>query len=59
MAHTEDKGGRDRAERPAGTASILDTRCEQCGKRLGMQVFLGPVCGERCRRNQRRITGGK
>ncbi len=31
--------------------------CEQCGKPLGFQMILGPVCGACCRVNHRHVTG--
>lgn len=31
--------------------------CSQCHKPLYYQVFLGPVCGACCRRNQAKVTG--
>lgn len=32
-------------------------RCEQCGKPMGAERFLGPVCGACCRANHRRVVG--
>ena len=31
--------------------------CAQCGKDMGYQWLLGPVCGKCCRANHNRITG--
>jgi len=38
-------------------ADLMDTKCKQCGKRLGAEVFLGPVCGKCCRENHKRVAG--
>lgn len=32
-------------------------RCSQCGKVLGPEYFLGPVCGACCRANHKRVVG--
>lgn len=40
-------------------AEALNTPCAQCGKPLGPQVFLGPVCGACCKANHRKATGGR
>jgi len=39
--------------------SILETRCLQCGKVMGPEIFLGAVCGDCCRKNHEKIAGGK
>ena len=31
--------------------------CTQCGKDMGFEWFLGPVCGKCCRENHRKVTG--
>ena len=33
-------------------------RCVQCGKDMGFEYFLGPVCGKCCRENHRKVGGG-
>ncbi len=33
-------------------------KCEQCGKDMGNEWFLGPVCGKCCRENHRKAMGG-
>ena len=33
--------------------------CEQCGRELGFEYFLNPVCGKCCRANHRAVTGRK
>ena len=40
-------------------SSTLDTvhRCAQCGKDMGYEYFLGPVCGKCCRANHRKAMG--
>lgn len=35
---------------------IAATPCGQCGKPLGFEIFLGPVCGRCCKENHRRVT---
>ena len=32
-------------------------RCTQCGKDMGNEWILGPVCGRCCRDNHRRVAG--
>ena len=39
--------------------SIMQTRCTQCGKVMGPEIFLGPVCGDCCRANHAKVTGRK
>ena len=38
----------------------LDTvhKCTQCGKEMGFEWFLGPVCEDCCKKNHKRVTGG-
>lgn len=31
--------------------------CQQCGKELGGEWLLGPVCGKCCRANHKRVAG--
>lgn len=31
--------------------------CEQCGKPMGAEWILGPVCGSCCRKNHRAVCG--
>jgi hypothetical protein len=38
---------------------ILKTKCLQCGKELGAEIFLGVVCGKCVRENHRKATGRK
>lgn len=38
-------------------SDFMATRCEQCGKVMGAEIFLGPVCGKCCRENHRRVMG--
>ncbi len=38
-------------------ASILDTPCSVCGRRLGPEVFLGLTCGKCVRKLHREIIG--
>jgi len=33
--------------------------CDQCGKDVGNQWLLGPVCGKCWRENHRKVMGGK
>lgn len=33
--------------------------CTQCGREMGAEWFLGPVCGKCCRANHRAVTGAK
>ena len=33
--------------------------CKQCGKEMGFEWFLGPVCGKCCRENHKKVTGKK
>jgi len=37
--------------------SILETRCPQCGKVMGPEIFLGTVCGNCCRKNHEKVAG--
>ena len=37
----------------------METKCTQCGKEMGPEVFLGPVCGACCRKNHRKAIGKK
>jgi len=37
--------------------SAMNQVCEQCGKHLGYEYFLGPVCGKCCKANHKRVTG--
>jgi len=34
-------------------------KCEQCGKDMGNEWLLGPVCGKCVRANHAKATGGK
>lgn len=31
--------------------------CTQCGRDMGYEWILGPVCGRCCRENHKRVTG--
>lgn len=31
--------------------------CQQCGRDMGFEYFLGPVCGRCCRENHRKVIG--
>lgn len=31
--------------------------CDQCKRDMGYEFILGPVCGDCCRKNHRRVTG--
>lgn len=31
--------------------------CDQCGRDMGYEWLLGPVCGRCCRANHRRVLG--
>ena len=42
---------------PASLLQLADTLCEQCGRPLGLAVFLGPVCLPCVNENHRRATG--
>jgi hypothetical protein len=33
--------------------------CIQCGKDMGYEWLLGPVCGKCCRANHRKVAGRK
>lgn len=33
--------------------------CEQCGKEMGFEWFLGAVCGKCCKANHKNVTGRK
>jgi len=37
--------------------SILETRCPQCGKVMGPEIFLGTICGNCCRKNHEKAVG--
>ena len=37
----------------------MDAKCTQCGKEMGPEIFLGPVCGACCRKNHRKAIGKK
>jgi hypothetical protein len=37
---------------------IFDTKCRECGKPLGPEVFLGLTCGKCCRKLHARAVGG-
>ena len=38
-------------------AELPEHLCGQCGKVMGAEYFLGPVCGACCRKNHRKATG--
>jgi predicted sulfurtransferase len=46
----------DRTAMPKSLEDIAATPCDQCGKPMGFEIFLGPVCGKCCRENHRRVT---
>jgi hypothetical protein len=31
--------------------------CSQCGKDMGNEWILGPVCGKCCRKNHKKVVG--
>lgn len=33
--------------------------CPQCGRDMGLEWFLGPVCGKCTRKNHKAVTSGK
>jgi len=33
--------------------------CGQCGRDMGYEWILGPVCGKCCRENHRRVVRGR
>lgn len=36
---------------------LMKTKCLQCGKELGPEVFLGVVCSACCRKNHAAVMG--
>jgi len=52
-------GGGKMTVRQAVAKDKLETThyCTQCGKDMGFEWFLGPVCGKCCRENHRKVTG--
>lgn len=38
---------------------MVEHKCSQCGKDMGNEWILGPVCGKCCRANHRAVAGGK
>jgi hypothetical protein len=45
------------AEATAELSAAIDTHCQQCGRDIGAEIFLGAVCGYCCRLNQARANG--
>lgn len=41
---------------PADIDLLPEYNCEQCGKALGAEFILGPVCGKCCRKNHRQVA---
>lgn len=39
--------------------NLPERACSQCGKPMGFEQFLGPVCGACCRENQAKAAGGR
>lgn len=36
--------------------NMMDTKCEKCGKEMGFEAFLGPICGACVRKAHRKAT---
>ena len=45
---------------PLASAPVQENEihpCKQCGRDMGYEYFLGPVCGRCCKHNHRRVMG--